>query len=86
MKDEIDTALNDFFESLKPSPEEVQAMINQWPDETERALQLGWAADLTAFFSTADLNTDDESGDDGAMERALDMFADFIDRTDPEKN
>lgn len=59
MKDEIDTALNDYFESLKPSPEEVQKMLNDFPE-----LKPGY----------------------DPLEHALDMFADFIDRTDPEKN
>lgn len=56
------------FEALRPSSEEVQAMIDQWPvlaetpDEAERIWQLGWALDLLAFFSTADLDTEDDDG------------------------
>ncbi|GGB34519.1 hypothetical protein GCM10011316_03230 [Roseibium aquae] len=63
-----DDVIRAHFESLKPAPEEVQAMINQWPviaetvDEAERAWQLGWTLDLAVFFSTADIDTEDDDG------------------------
>lgn len=85
-----DDVMKGYFESLKPSQEEVQAMIDQWPviaekpDEAEKDFHfaLGFLTELATFFSTADLEIDNDEEGDTTMERALDMWRDFLMRTD----
>ncbi len=64
----VDDVINGYFESLRSSPEEVQAMVNAWP------IQINETPD-----------EEEEEEDDGLeiIERALDMFASFLTRADP---
>lgn len=90
----VDDVINGYFEALKPSPEEAQAMIDQWPviaetpDEAEKDFHfaLGFLTELATFFSTTDLDTNNDEEGDATMERALDMWRDFLMRTDPDED